>query len=261
MNGSRRLGGLTCRYCDLVQPFDHVAGGEHTADRRLLMLIDEETARFRVNDQRETQKPAEVGGSREACRASADDDAVVHACLPLTLIVISITRHGGRALERKRFSRENPDGREGYEPSMRKSDVARKPTEWTNEVPTGRSVPRGRVDVGKTDRKQCLAPRHSPRKHRQAHNVLAPRLRRQGGGIGDLQSFFGFDEPGTLGYHDHCRASAHFDAGRRAGYFHDPGRDIDQRTDRKLCPEASGVHPVPCNLWGNRWRSSDRLHP
>src|SRR3546814_13531433 len=67
-----------------------------------------------------------------------------HACLSLTLIDIAITRHAARALESRRFSRENADGREGSEPSMRKSDVAHQPTGWTNEVPTGRSVARGR---------------------------------------------------------------------------------------------------------------------
>src|SRR3546814_482925 len=42
VNGGRRPGSLARRYRDLVQPFDHVAGGEHTADRRLLMLIDDD---------------------------------------------------------------------------------------------------------------------------------------------------------------------------------------------------------------------------
>jgi hypothetical protein len=37
------LGGLTGGNSNLIQPFDHVASSEQAADRRLLMLVDDNT--------------------------------------------------------------------------------------------------------------------------------------------------------------------------------------------------------------------------
>src|SRR3546814_13017061 len=64
-------------------------------------------ARPRIDDQRSSQKPAQIGGSRYACGTSANDNAVVHSCLSLTLIDIVFKRHWARYLKNRRFYQEN----------------------------------------------------------------------------------------------------------------------------------------------------------